>query len=137
MEQNKLTVYSHNKVWRIEQKFYSIGKHVFDIPIPLKDAAYFGLLFGIMYILHITIPLITMIPGAVKFIMFPLGLSQFLLKMRLDGKLPHKFVAAWLRYIAARGSYVERFAAYPGAEGQRMRLTWLCSRGNGREDFRV
>ena len=137
MEQNKLTVYSHNKVWRIEQKFYSVGKYVFDIPIPVKDAAYFGLLFGIMYILHITIPLIAAIPGVIKFALFPFGLSQFLLKMKLDGKPPHKFVAAWFRHVATGSTYVERFAAYPAAEGQRVRLTWLCSRGNGEEDFRV
>ena len=137
MEQRKLTVYSHNAVWRIEYKFYSFGNIVLKMPIPVKDAAYFGLLFGIMYILHITIPLIAMIPPVIKFALFPLGLSQFLLKMKLDGKPPHKFVAAWFRHVATGGTYVERFAAYPAAEGQRVRLTWLCSRGNGEEDFRV
>jgi hypothetical protein len=133
MAERNLDIFSHSKVWHIEQKFYSFGDFVLDMPIPIKDAAYFCMIALVVFVLHMTIPVISTIPAVLKFILVPLGLSQFLLKMKLDGKPPQIYLVAWLRYSATKGTYMERFAVQSG-QSQRVKLSWLCSHGRKEEE---
>lgn len=40
MENDKLTIYSYAKVWKIEKKIYNIGNIVFPVPIELWSGVY-------------------------------------------------------------------------------------------------
>jgi len=121
---------SYNKVWKIENRIYAIQNIALPVPIKPRELLYFFIIAGIAFILNLIIPLLRIVPPILKFAIFPIALSQFLLKKKLDGKMPQKYMYSWLVYMFTKGQYIERFREIPENKDEVIKLSWLCIRGN-------
>lgn len=129
MEKKDIIVSSHSQVWQIEHKIYSVGNWVLKIPIPTRDLTYFALVLAIIAFAQKAAPVLMQIPFVIRCVLVPFLVSQFLLRMKLDGKPLYRFILSWLLYLATYNSFVERFAVHGNKKTQRMHVAWYCSRG--------
>lgn len=127
VEQKKINLRSYNRVWKIENRIYAIQNIVLPVPVSPREVLYFFIIAFIMLLLSILIPPLRIIPSILRFILVPFGMSQFLLKKKLDGKMPHKYLVSWLSYMLTKKQYIERFNAYEYNTGS-TKLVWLCSK---------
>lgn len=128
----RVSIRSYNKVWKIENKIYAIQNIVLPVPISPRAVIFFILIAGIMLLLSAFIPALNRVPSVLRLGAFPFGMTQFLLKKKLDGKMPHKYFVAWLKHISSRDAYIERFSSYPVGRDARYSLSWQTGRGNWR-----
>lgn len=128
----RVSIRSYNKVWKIENKIYAIQNFVLPVPISPRAVIFFILIAGIMVLLSALIPAFSRIPVVLRLGALPFGTTQFLLKKKLDGKMPHKYLITWLKHMISRDAYIERFSAYPGGRDASYRLSWQTGRGNWR-----
>ena len=133
METRRVQIRAYNKVWKIENRIYAIQNIVLPVPVSPRELGYFALAAGLFHFLGVLLPLFSHIPGVLRYIMLPLLTTQFLLKKKLDGKLPLKYFAAWVRDLASGSRYIERFQRRSGGENASFRLRWVCSRGDRQE----
>lgn len=127
IEPKKINLRSYNKVWKIENRIYAIQNIVLPVPISPKELLYFFIIAFIMLLLSFLIPILKILPSILRFVIIPFGASQFLLKKKLDGKMPHKYMISWLNYIFTKNQYIERFNSY-SYQKKNMKLDWLCSK---------
>lgn len=128
MENDKLTIYSCAKVWKIEKKIYNIGNIVFPVPIELWSGVYLIISVLGIYILQKLFPAITAVPVVVRLGAIPYGIMYLMRKMKLDGKNPVKYLAGCMIYLAHdRYRYLERFTQHQ-RRTERLVLDWNCSR---------
>jgi hypothetical protein len=80
-----------------------------------------------MLVLSFLIPPFKIIPSVLRFIAIPFGASQFLLKKKLDGKMPHKYMVSWVNYMLTKEQYIERFSLY-NYNTANTKIVWLCSK---------
>lgn len=93
----KVVLRTYGSVWKIPRKLYSIDKIKLWIPIGQDQAIYFCASVGITFLLLKILPFLNALPFVFK-VAIPIGLTQFLTKQKLDGKLPHKFFLDYLSY---------------------------------------
>lgn len=127
VEPKKINLRTYNKVWKIENRIYAIQNIVLPVPVSPREVLYFFVIaFIILMISNIVHP-IKIIPSVLRFIMIPFGTSQFLLKKKLDGKMPHKYFVSWIKYVFTRNQYIERFNTYEHSVAK-TRIIWDCSK---------
>lgn len=130
MDNKKIRISSYNKVWKIENRIYAIQNIALPVPVKPREVLYFFVIFAIMLLLNLLIPGIRYVPTILKFVVVPFLLSQFLLKKKLDGKMPQKYLYSWLIYIFTKNQYIERFKEIPDNKDNKIKISWVCSRGN-------
>lgn len=127
-EENRVTIYSYEKVWKVEKKIYTLGNLKLPVPInPYRLLAYVGgALF--MVLLEKLLPAVRQIPGIIRYIAFPYLVANYVLKVKLDGKNPVMFLFGYIRFlITAKGRYIQLFRRYPDKRGEKLMLDWSCS----------
>lgn len=129
---SRIMIRSHNKAWQIENRVYALGNWKLPMPISPKAMFFFIAATLLMRGLSTIFDTITTIPGVLRYVIIPYAAAHFFLKIKLDGKAPHKYFAAWLRWLASRSQYVERFGSFSNGRGTRYKLNWQISRGNRR-----
>ncbi|WP_314025049.1 TcpE family conjugal transfer membrane protein [Filifactor alocis] len=127
VEQKKINLRSYNKVWKIENRIYAIQNIVLPVPVSPREVLYFFIVAFIMLLLSFLIPPLKIIPSILRFIAVPFGISQFLLKKKLDGKMPHKYMVSWVNYMLTKEQYIERFSSY-NRNTANTKIVWLCSK---------
>lgn len=127
IEPKKITLRSYNKVWKIENRIYAIQNIVLPVPVSPREILYFFIIAFIMLSLSFLIPPIKVLPSILRFAVIPFSISQFLLKKKLDGKMPHKYFISWINYIFTKNQYIERFKSYD-RNNSNMKIIWLCSK---------
>lgn len=127
VEQKKINLRSYNKVWKIENRIYAIQNIVLPVPVSPREVLYFFIIAFIMLLLSFLIPPFKIIPSVLRFIAIPFGASQFLLKKKLDGKMPHKYMVSWVNYMLTKEQYIERFSSH-NRNTANTKIVWLCSK---------
>lgn len=122
-------VRAYNKVWKMDNRIYAINNLILPVPVSLRDGGYFLAIAGVMFALQMLIPFVRYIPSIIRFMLIPFALTQFLLKKKLDGKPPLKYLFAWIKYITSKNEYIERFAAHTNRRTEKIRIEWFCSQG--------
>lgn len=130
MEHNRFPIRAYNKVWQIENRIYGILNYVLPVPIRPREAGYFMVLAGVLYLLGALIPALTYLPSVLRFLILPILLTRFFARKKLDGKPPQRYFLCWLRYQWTRGDYLERFQTHPSRARETLRLDWCCTQGN-------
>lgn len=129
-EVKRVPIRSYNKVWKIEDRIYAIQNIVLPVPVSPRQVGYFLLIAGVIFVVSMLLPLFSVLPSVIRFIAIPVALTQFLLKKKLDGKMPQRYFTAWLRYQYTRNQYIERFQEHPSKGLEKMRVDWCCTRGS-------
>lgn len=129
MERTKIQIRSYQKAWDIDKRIYAFFNWSLPVPVSLKGVVYFFTIAGMIFLLNVMIPLLHEIPSMVKYLMLPVVLTQFCLKIKLEGKRPQRYLKSLVQYLATRHQYIERFKSQSPVQNQDFRLTWLCSRG--------
>ncbi|EHI54574.1 hypothetical protein HMPREF9333_02263 [Johnsonella ignava ATCC 51276] len=127
IEPKKINLRSYNKVWKIENRIYAIQNIVLPVPVSPREVLYFFIIAFIMLLLSFLIPPLKIIPSILRFVAVPFGVSQFLLKKKLDGKMPHKYMMSWVNYMLTKEQYIERFSSY-NRNTANTKIVWLCSK---------
>ena len=122
-----VTIYAYPKVWKIENKIYSIMNFRFPAPVESRLAVYALVLFGISYVLSNLIPALRAIPAVLRYLIFPGCIGMFLMKMKLDGKMPQRYFVSLLQYIGQLGRCCTRFESCP-VKQPAVKLDWYCGR---------
>ncbi len=130
-EQKKIKLYSYTKFWKTEKKIYSIQNFVLPVPVNPYDVLSFANVMLVMRILSGFLPTFAKIPFMVKYGIIPFVMSNYIMKMKLDGKNPIKYFGGIIRYLLTeRKRYLENFLMHGfGVKSQTVRLDWKCSRG--------
>lgn len=126
-EKKKLQLKAYSKVWKIENRIYAIQNIILPVPIAPREILYFFVIATIFFILSKIIPFLSAVPVMLRYLLLPIVFTKFLLKKKLDGKMPHKYFVAWIKYILDN-RYIERFKKY-STDKEKIKLEWYCSRG--------
>lgn len=128
-EKKTVTIYSYKKVWNVEKKIYSISNIALPAPVnPYDMLAFLGMdLF--MLLLGRVIPITAALPAVLRFIAIPYGAARFLMRMKLDGKNPVKYLmGAAPFWLTEKGYYVQLFRSHRD-KSERLALKWDCGMG--------
>lgn len=127
-KENRIQIYSYQKVWNFEKKIYSFQN--LNLPVPVNP-------YSILYVLGIAlfffvlgkiIPIITVVPAVLRFVMIPYIISNYLMKKKLDGKKPLKFFVGYVRYLFYdKRHFMERFSMH--RDSKKISLDWYCGQG--------
>lgn len=135
-ENNKVRLYSYNKVWKVKKKIYALHNIVLPAPVDPYDLLYFVGAIIFMVILGNNIPFIKAVPEVIRFVAMPYAIMTFLTKKKLDGKNPIKYFIGYIQYIIVeRNTYIEKFKIYPNRNEIWLKVNWLCSRGYINDGF--
>lgn len=128
-EVTKVTLYSYSKVWNVEKKVYALFDVILPAPInPYTIIVFIFVLIGFMGLERL-IPAFTKIPVILRYMVLPYLSAQYLMKKKLDGKNPLKYLMGIILYlITERGFYIEKFAKYPSVK-EIIKMDWKCSKG--------
>ncbi len=128
-EINKVTLYSYSKVWTVEKKVYSLFDMILPAPInPYTIVVFIFVLLGFMGLERL-LPFLSNIPVILRYLVLPYLSAQYLMKKKLDGKNPLKYLLGIFLYlITERGFYMEKFTKHPAGE-ENLKLNWKCSKG--------
>lgn len=128
-KEKKVTLYSYEKVWKVEKKIYAFGNIVLPVPIRPYDLLYFILFLFTMIFLSNIFTIITNIPIMIRLGLIPYFLARFVQKKKLDGKNPIKYFFGYLKYIFLdKGTYIEHFKKNPDKKEQKIKIDWVCSK---------
>lgn len=123
----RIQIYSYSKVWNIEHRIYSIGNINLPVPVQPYNALYFVLSCGFVVALCRLLPIISLLPGVIRYFVFPYAITVFLRKKKLDGKNPIKYFIAYIKYqLFERGRYFEHFKSFSD-RATTYQLKWICS----------
>lgn len=125
----KVKLYSYLKVWKVEKKIYAISNMALPVPVNPYDLLYFlGVLF-LIYILGRIIPVIASIPGIIRLVLLPYGITKYMVKVKLDGKNPIKYFTGYISYAATeKGRVIEKYQIR-SLKSKSVKLKWNCSEG--------
>lgn len=128
-EVTKVTLYSYSKVWNVEKKVYALFDVILPAPInPYTIIVFIFVLLGFMCLEQL-IPILAKIPTILRYMVLPYLSAQYLMKKKLDGKNPLKYLLGIILYlITERGFYFEKFTKYPLVE-ETIKIDWKCSKG--------
>lgn len=132
MEENgnrTVKIFSYKKVWNVEKKIYSISNINLPVPVnPYDLGAFLGIAL-FMLLLGKVIPPLAAIPTVIRFLVIPYAVSNYLMKMKLDGKNPFKFWLGCVVYMfTIKGKFLQLFTKYPDKE-EKIVLNWKSGRG--------
>lgn len=125
MNSGYITIRSYEKAWKLDKKLYNIGNWRLWVPLAVRPMGYFAATFGVMLILARLFPVLRQINSVVLYIILPILISQYLLKQKLDGKMPLRYLVSLLQYMSHRGQYLAGFLWRP-IRRQKERLRWYC-----------
>jgi len=128
-EVSKVTLYSYSKVWKVEKKVYALFDMILPAPInPYTIVVFIFVLLGFMGLERL-LPFLTKIPVILRYLVLPYLSAQYLMKKKLDGKNPLKYLLGIILYlITERNFYFEKFNKYPSVE-ENIKINWKCSKG--------
>lgn len=130
MSDNRVTIYSYTKVWRVEKKIYSFSNIKLPIPINPYDLLAYGVVVIVVLLLGKIFPVINQIPAILRYIALPYLIATYVMKVKLDGKNPFKYFLGCVRYfLSVKGSYIQLFQKHPERKSERIRFDWSCSLG--------
>lgn len=95
-ENEEIILRTYSSVWKIERKIHSIEGLKLIFPIAVSELTYLGVSIGITFLLIKIVPFFSRLHFIIKFILFPLGLMKLLTSIKLDGKLPHRFISDYI-----------------------------------------
>ncbi|WP_051623600.1 TcpE family conjugal transfer membrane protein [Clostridium hydrogeniformans] len=98
-ENEEIVLRTYGSVWNIERKIYSIDGLKLLVPIAINELAYFALSIVVTFILVKFLPFFNNLHFVIKFLAVPFILMKFFTSIKLDGKLPHKFMWDYCVYI--------------------------------------
>ena len=125
----KITLYSYHKVWKIEKKIYAVQNIVLPFPIDPWELVYFGATWIVCNVIFGLLPGVSNIPVMIRSIMLPFAISKFLMTKKLDGKNPLRYMLGVITFLfVEQGKSVEFFQTTPDKEAT-IKLTWNCSEG--------
>lgn len=129
MGNNRVSLYSYIKVWRVEKKIYSFQN--FKLPIAINPYDFLSFLGTAVVILIIgrIFPGFTVIPTVIRFIFIPYGISKYLMKKKLDGKNPLKYLFGCVRYLFTEKGYNMQGFRKSYDRQEKIRINWECSIG--------
>jgi len=97
---DKIRILTYRQVWRQEHLIYQIERFRLPFPVSLRQAGIFSAGILVMAFLGV-LPAISHIPAVIRYFLVPGLFAWFMTKQRLDGKLPHRWLLSWLRYLVA------------------------------------
>lgn len=128
-EEKRITLYSYEKVWKVEKKIYSFGNIVLPAPINPYDLLYFFVFAVGVAVLGKLIPVITAVPIIIRFCVIPYFAARFVQKKKLDGKNPIKYFFGYLKYtFLDKGTYIEHFNKNLDKKEKEIKIDWICSK---------
>jgi hypothetical protein len=104
-ENDEIILRTYNSVWKIDRKIYSIEGLKLLFPVSINEVVYFGISIIISILLIKFVPFFDKLNFVIKFIVVPFGLTKLLTTVKLDGKLPHKFMYDYIVFIASPKQY--------------------------------
>lgn len=132
MEEQKIKIYSYRKVWKVEKKVYALQNLRFPFPINTNEALEMIAVGLFIFILGYIITPINRIPLLLRLVAAPYIITQYLMKKKLDGKNPLKYLLGCLVYVfTVRGRYLQRMKSYADKR-EKVKLSWNCSMGISR-----
>lgn len=128
---NKVTLYSYSKVWNVEKKIYALFNLVLPAPINPYLILVYIVLLGIIMLLEHSVPFLSSIPVIIRYLVLPYGGARYLMKKKLDGKNPLKYLFGLIFFfLFEKGRYIEKFKKYPKTH-ENILIEWKCSKGQG------
>ena len=121
----RVEIRAYNKVWSIEKKVYAVGNIILPRSIAPRHIAYFVVVALLMGLLPLG-----WLPWVLRYVAIPFGVSQFMLKVKLDGKAPQRFLAALIDYALHLGQYYAAFRWQRRGGKAPERLRWTARRGD-------
>lgn len=109
-ERDFVILRTYEQVWKTPFKIYSIENFKLWVPINPWELLYFLLGVGIVFFLGLIIPFFSAIPFIIRYIALPFGIMKFFSKVKLDGKMPHKFFWDYVIFFFGNKK-IERFQA--------------------------
>lgn len=122
-----VTIYAYPKVWKLENRIYSIMNFKLPAPAEPKNLVYDLVLLLLIVLLGRTVPAINAVPWPLRLIVLPFGLGRFLARKKLDGKMPQRYAVGLARYGMQFGSIFERFESHSKKQPV-VKLDWCCRR---------
>lgn len=126
-----VTIRSYPKVWDIENRVYSIMNLRLPRPVEPRAILYYGAALAVVLLLCRLLPFLRGIPWILLYLVLPGGAAYLLMKKKLDGKNPIRFIAALLLYLTRKHQFVYCFAYY--TRRRRERVRWYCRGGDLKE----
>lgn len=127
-EPQRVRVYSYQKVWNIEKKIYAIQNITLPVPVNPYEFLEFLSLALLMMVLGRIFPVINHIPTLLRYLLFPYIVVKYLMKLKLDGKNPMKYLVGLIPYVFAKHRYLEKFRSYDQGS-YKVKFQWNCSKG--------
>lgn len=106
----EIVLRTYSSVWKYEKKIYSIQGLKLWFPVVVKEIPFFAASIIITILAVKIIPFYSKLHFVIKFIAVPFGLMKFFTSIKLDGKLPHKFIFDYLVFLIMPKKYA-RFQA--------------------------
>lgn len=91
-DNEEIILRTYNSVWKIDRKIYSIEGLKLLFPIIVNQLPYWGASILITFVFIKVIPFFDRLHFVIKYILVPYGIMKFFTSIKLDGKLPHKFM---------------------------------------------
>lgn len=91
-ENEEIILRTYSSVWKIDRKIYSFEGMKLIVPIVVNELSYLAASFIITYLLIRIVPFFDRLHFIIKYIAIPYGLMKLFTSIKLDGKLPHKFM---------------------------------------------
>lgn len=104
-ENEEIVLRTYSSVWKIERKIHSIEGLKLIFPIAVSELTYLGVSIVITFLLIKIVPFFSRLHFIIKFIIFPIGLMKLLTSIKLDGKLPHRFISDYIVFKFSSKQY--------------------------------
>ena len=130
----KIKIYSYQKVWKVEKKVYAIMNLILPMPInPVEAASFLGAAIGIAICAKL-LPFIAWIPGSVRYLRLPYMITRYMMKKKRDGKNPFLFLVGYMHYLLQiKGTYLEGWVRHRNT-CRIKKIDWYCSRGRNENE---
>jgi hypothetical protein len=123
----KQELHSYKRVWKVEKKIYAFQNLKLPVPVVPAQLGYFVLTLAAVALFDRFTPFISFIPPIIKYLALPFGLTQFLMKKKLDGKNPLKYFVDYIRYLSDRSRSMEFFRPTDREARDVIQLKWDCT----------
>jgi hypothetical protein len=102
----ELTVRSYRVVFELERRIHRIDRWRLPLPygLPLRSLGYaFAALLAVILLSGLPLlgDLLGVLAPPLRLVVLPAGVAYALTRLRVDGRAPHRALAAWVRFVAA------------------------------------
>lgn len=104
-EHNEIILRTYGSVWKIDRKIYSIDGLRLPFPIVLDECIYLVVSFGFTLLFSKIIPFFNNLNWAIKWLLIPFAITKALTTIKLDGKLAHKFIIDYIKFVFSPKKY--------------------------------